>query len=135
MSSMKQLYTDYYNKLVKVLPMKDRIFLGYLHHRQFLSDDAMQSIAARTTRAERAAFFLDNYIEKGFDDDESNPLFLELLKLMQESDDLFVKSVAHSIYKQSTVLLVIIIFVDIICILCRYDAYKCGQMFLHVNAS
>ena len=97
MSKMKDVYKAYYAKLVKVLPMSDGLFMAQLYISQFLPDEVKISIAARATCAEKAAFFLDNYIEKGFDDDGSNPLFLDLLKLMQKSGDLELKSVANEI--------------------------------------
>ena len=96
MSKMKDVYKAYYAKLVKVLPMSDAIFMAQLYVSQLLTDDAQISIGARVT-AEKASFFLDNYIERGFDDDGSNPLFLNLLKLMQRSDNLELKSVANEI--------------------------------------
>ena len=130
MSSMKQLYTDYYTKLVRVLPMNDALFMAHLYSSQFLPGDAKESVAARTTRAEKASFFLDNYIEKGFEDDGSNPLFLELLKLMQRSDNLTLKSVANDIdskRKQSTVLLVIIT------LFCGCDMYVYCEDMMHTD--
>ena len=134
MSSMKDLYTEYFPKLVRVLPMGDAHFIAQLYTCQLLPGDAKESIAAKATRADKASFFLGNYIETGFDDDGSNPLFVELLKLMQRSGDLVLKKVASDIdsqIKRSTVLLVIITFVDMMCILCRYDAYRCFCMYIH----
>ena len=97
MSKMKDAYKAYYAKLIRVLPMSDALFIAQLYVSQLLPDEVKISIAARATHAEKAAFFLDNYVEKGFDDDGSNPLFLDLLKLMQGSHDLELKSVANEI--------------------------------------
>ena len=94
---MKDVYTDYYSKLIIVLPMNDPIFIAKLYASQFLPGDAKEAVAARVTRAEKATFFLDNHIKNGFDDDGSNPLFLDLLKLMEKSDDIVLQSVAKEI--------------------------------------
>ena len=94
---MKDVYTNYYPKLIKVLPMNDAIFMAQLYASQFLPGDAKEAVAARVTRADKASFFLDNHIEKGFDNDGSNPLFLDLLKLMAKSDDIVLQSVAKEI--------------------------------------
>ena len=97
MSKVKDVYTAYSKKLARVLPMNDVFFIAQLYASQLLPDEVKISIAARATRAEKASFFLGNYIEKGFDDNGNNPLFLHLLKLMQGSGDLLTKSLANEI--------------------------------------
>ena len=97
MSKVKDVYTAYSKKLARVLPMNDVFFIAQLYASNLLPDEVKISIAARATRAEKASFFLGNYIEKGFDDNGNNPLFLDLLKLMQGSGDLVTKSVANEI--------------------------------------
>ena len=94
---MKEVYTNYYPKLVKVLPMNDAIFMAQLYASQFLPGDAKETIAARATRADKASCFLDRYIVAGFEVDESNPLFVKLLNVMEESDDIVLQSVAKEI--------------------------------------
>ena len=97
MSSMRQLYTDYYTKLVRVLPMNDALFMAHLYSSQFLPGDAKETIAARATRADKASCFLDRYIVAGFEVDENNPLFVKLLDVMEKSDDIVLQSVAKEI--------------------------------------
>ena len=77
--------------------MSDAIFIARLYASQFLPGDAKEATAARPTRADKATFFLDNYIANGFEDDGSNPLFSELLNLMERSDDMVLKTVAKDI--------------------------------------
>lgn len=99
MSTMKDVYYDYYPKLIRVLPMDDAIFTARLYSSRFLPGDAKEVIQVKSTRAEKTTYFLDNCIAKGFDedDDDSNPLFTELLDLMEKSDDITMKKVAQDI--------------------------------------
>ena len=98
MPSLKDVYDDYYPKLIRVLPMNDSLFIAQLYSNKFLPGDAKESVMVRPTRADKATFFLDNYIVKGFDDDGmSNQLFIELIRVMEKSDDLVLKSVAKEI--------------------------------------
>ena len=94
---MKDVYTKYYPTLIKVLPMNDTIFVAQLFASNFLPGNAKEAIEARDTRADKASFFLDNHIVNGFDDDGNNPLFLDLLKLMEKTDDIVLQTVAKEI--------------------------------------
>ena len=100
MPTLREVYLEYYPKLIRVLPMSDAIFIARLYASRFLPGDAKEAIAARPTRADKATFFLDNYIDGGFDDDGTNPLFSDLLNLMEKSDDMVLKSVAKEIKKK-----------------------------------
>ena len=80
--------------------MSDAIFIARLYASKFLPGDSKEAIAARPTRADKATFFLDNYIDTGFEDDGSNPLFSDLLNLMEKSEDLVLKSVAKEIKRK-----------------------------------
>ena len=98
MSSLKEVYLNFYPKLIRVLPMSDAIFIARLYSSQFLPGDAKDLVASRPTRADKATYFLDNYIANAFDDDDgSNPLFTELLNLMEKSDDMVLNRVASDI--------------------------------------
>ena len=78
--------------------MSDAIFIAQLYSSQFLPGDAKDLVASRPTRADKATYFLDNYIANAFDDDDgSNPLFTELLNLMEKSDDMVLNRVASDI--------------------------------------
>ena len=76
MSSMTKVYHEYYPKLIKVLPMNNDLFILQLCASHFLPGDAKECIMAKATLAEKAAFFLDNYISIGFDNG-NKPLFLD----------------------------------------------------------
>ena len=97
MPTLKEVYLEYYPKLIRVLPMTDAIFIAKLYASQFLPGDAKESISARPTRADKATYFLDNCIANAFDDDGSNELFADLVKLMEKSDDMVLKKVAKEI--------------------------------------
>ena len=97
MSSMKQVYMDYYPKLMQVLPMNDALFIAQLYAGRFLPGDTKDVIQSRHTRAEKVQCFLDNCIKPAFLDDESNDIFLALLKMMENSDNVVLKSVAKEI--------------------------------------
>ena len=146
MSSMTKVYLEYYPKLIKVLPMNNDLFIQQLCANHFLPGDAKECIMAKATLAEKAAFFLDNYISIGFDNG-SNPLFLDLLKLMEGSENWELRSVAKEINSKiiGTVLLVIIMFVDMMCILhiihtscaCRawnkLDSFACTYIHTYIR--
>jgi len=72
-------------------------FVVQLYCSGFLFGDAKESIAAKATRANKAAYFLDECINPGFDDDNTNPLFTKLLELMERSDDEVLNTVAKDI--------------------------------------
>ena len=81
--------------------MSDAIFIAKLYASRFLPGDAKEAIHARPTRADKATYFLDNYIDGGFSDDgTTNELLSELLNLMEKSDDMVLKSVAKEIKKK-----------------------------------
>ena len=80
--------------------MGDLIFLAQLYISGFLLGDARESIAAKATRANKAAYFLDVYINPGFDDDNTNPLFTELLDFMERNEDIVLKTVAKDIKRK-----------------------------------
>ena len=96
-SKTRPIYHDFYPKLIRVLPLSDAIFVAQLVKNGFLPGDTKESIKAKPTPAEKTTFFLDNCIAPGFNDDGSNPLFNQLLELMERSDNMVLKSVAKEI--------------------------------------
>lgn len=116
MSSMKEVYKEYYPKLVRVLPMNDVLFIAQLCARGLLPGNTKAVIQSRHTSAEKVQCFLDSCIEPAFFDDESNDVFLDLLKIMENSDHVVLNSVAKEIEKNiQGIVLLGIIFVDMIC--------------------
>ena len=116
MSSMKEVYMEYYPRLVKVLPMNDALFIAQLYAGRLLPGNTKEVIQSRHTSAEKVQCFLDDCIKPAFLDDESNDIFLALLKIMENSDNVVLKSVAKEIEKKiQGIVLLGIIFVDMIC--------------------
>ena len=88
MPTMRSVYMEYYPKLIKFLPIEDPFFRRDLVVKLCLSGDTMDTIRAKATRFERASFFLDHIIKPAFEDDGSNPVFLDLLNLMMNTESM-----------------------------------------------
>ena len=97
MPTLKEVYIEFYTKLIMVLPIDDAIFVNRLYASQLIPRVAHEYIAARPTRAGKVEYFLDNYIATAFDDDGSNELFANLVKLMEKSDYMVLNKVAKEI--------------------------------------
>ena len=100
MSLVKTVYRKHYHKLVRVLPMNEPRFIAELYSKKFLPGDALYYIETKGSRAGKADFFLENYVAKGFDESGNNPLFLELLDLLNDSDDSMLRMVAANISRE-----------------------------------
>ena len=115
MSSMREVYMDYYPMLIKVIPMDDVLFVAQLYAGQLLPGDAKDVIKSRPTRTEKAQYFLDNFIDKGFADDGSNNLFLALLDIMESSESSTLELLAEEIkWRIQGIVLLVSVFVDMI---------------------
>jgi len=101
MSTLKEVFIQFYPKLVAVLPMSDALFMAKLYSQDLLPGDSKAQIEAKPTTAERASCFLDTVIERGFVDDNTNPTFYSLLSIMQENDDPLLRSLAETIKKSN----------------------------------
>ena len=88
MPTMRSVYEDYYPQLIKSLPMNDAVFLAELFVKQCLSGDTLKAITTKATNVEKASFFLDHIIKPAFEDDGSNPVFLDLLNLMMNTESM-----------------------------------------------
>ena len=89
--------------LIKTLPMEDTIFIAQLFVKDFLPGDTKEAIKAETTRAKKAAFFLDKTIMPTFAYDGSSPMFLNLLNLMMDTDYMSLTSLAKEIKSKLTI--------------------------------
>ena len=84
-------------------------FIEQLHTSQFLCGDAKDRIMKRVTRDEKASFFLDYYVTRGFIGDHNNPLFENLLWLMERSDDMVLKSLAEEIANKLSIIGIVLV--------------------------
>ena len=98
--TVRDVYFQHYEKLIKVLPMNDTTFIAKLYASGLLNRNGKEAIGPNTmpTQANKAEYFLDNYIETGFIQyDGSNQLFLQLLNVMENSDYEVLKEVTEEI--------------------------------------
>ncbi|XP_065893237.1 uncharacterized protein [Dysidea avara] len=97
MPTLREVYDNYYVDLITKLPMDDVIFVGYLQKAGLFSGDSKAQVGAKSTTAEAATCFMDTVINRGWTDDNSNPQFDKLLKVMGQWNDTAIKSLAANI--------------------------------------
>ena len=59
----QSLVKEVFEKLVKVLPMQDALFLASLHSNGFVSYNDLQEIQSKPVNVEKSLYFLDYVIE------------------------------------------------------------------------
>ena len=97
MPTLREVYDNYYVDLITKLPMDDVIFVGYLQKAGLFSGDSKAQVGAKSTAPEAATCFMDTVINRGWTDDNSNPQFDKLLKVMRQWNDASIKSLAANI--------------------------------------
>ena len=85
----KKVYKIFRIRLMTTLPMDHVIFLELLRNQSLLPDDLWEQVQAKTTTAEKTAWFLDKAIEPSLYIDEFEPLYT-LLTVM--SDEVYLKN-------------------------------------------
>ena len=93
---MSRVFQQFYSKLVKTLPMNDVIFIAELYSRDLFPDDVKEHVESLTTSAKKASYFLDHVIKPNVTSSSGN-MFVELLKVMEDSDYQNVKELTKSI--------------------------------------
>ena len=83
------MYKEFRIKLMTSLPMDDPIFLELLRKQDLFPGSLQEQVEAKTTKAEKTAWFLDHAIKPALDVDIMKPLH-KLLTVM--SDVEYVKS-------------------------------------------
>jgi len=109
MPTLKKIYIQFYPKLVAVLPMDDATFIAQLYSHDLLPGNGKAMVAAQQTRADKASYFLDKHIDRGFKNDNDNPSFQTLLSIMMGNggyDDTLLKSTADNIRESNTIVCV-----------------------------
>ena len=89
-------FKEFYTKLVKVLPMNN--ISSDLYSHDLLPGDHKAKIKALDTQKEKAEYFLDHVIEPGMAIGYTGQ-FVEMLKVMENSDDPPVKFLVEEIKK------------------------------------
>jgi len=121
MPTLKEIYIKFYTKLVTVLPMDDTMFVAQLYSNDLLPGNGKARVQAKQTQADKASCFLDEFVERGFIDDNTNPTFYSLLSIMQSSDDPLLKSMAGTIRESNCVVCVCVC--AFVCV-CMHDSLR-----------
>ena len=82
----KKVYSDYRVKLIKSFPMNDAIFLEKLKSQNLFPGDLFEEIQAKDTTAKKAAYFLDNVIDRSLSIDNFKFLHKLLFVMNDEKD-------------------------------------------------
>ena len=83
MSYIKELYDNYFAKLVACLPMDDAVFIANLYGNQLLPGDINSTLKSKSSQAEKALYFLSQVIKPALDINETSS-FAKLLTIMKE---------------------------------------------------
>ena len=98
MVSNEKVFQDFYYKLVKVLPMKDALFVAELYSQGLLPNDQKDQIKSLATQADMATHFLDSVIKPNLTFGiGTGGNFNKLLAVMNDSENQTVKELAEVI--------------------------------------
>ena len=93
--STSEVFKQFFAKLAKSLPMDDPIFVAELFLRDLLPGDHYDQVESRSTRADKAVYFLNHVIKPALTSDVGS--FNELLNVMEDSDYPNIKELAVQI--------------------------------------
>jgi len=92
MTAETVVYKEVYPELVRILPMDDVMFTAQLYQRDLLPGDRKAEMESKSTRANKATYFLDHVITPSLTNS-----FSTLLKVMEDSEYDAVKELAKLI--------------------------------------
>ena len=95
---LSNVFTQFYGKLVKTLPMNDAIFIASLYEQNLFPGNTKDTVEAKTTECDKAMWFLDNIIKHGNNISDTN--FCKLLCVMEKSDFKATQRLAKEINKE-----------------------------------
>ena len=90
-----RIVRQFYEQLVKTLPMDNPVFIASLNTQELFPDDTKEAVEAKETKDEKAKYFLDAVIICGIDYDDT--YFKKLLNVMESSEYRPVQSLAKKI--------------------------------------
>ena len=93
--STSVVFKQFFAKLAKSLPMDDPLFVAELFSHDLLPGDHYDQIESRSTRADKAVYFLNHVIKPAMISDVGS--FNELCKVMEDSEYSNVKELAQQI--------------------------------------
>ena len=82
--STSEVFKQFFAKLAKSLPMDDPIFVAELFSHDLLPGDHYDQVESRSTRADKAVYFLNHVIKPTIIIDVGS--FNELLNVMEDSE-------------------------------------------------
>ena len=96
MSSVLEVFQEYYPQLMRALPMNDDYFIAQLYAKNLLPNNIKADIESLPNSAKRATRFLDDVIKPSVEKNDCTK-FHTLLWLMRENDDSTIKALAENI--------------------------------------
>ena len=95
--SAREVFQQFYSKLVETLPMDDAVFVAELFSNDLLPDDLWNQLKLlHRTSADKAVLFLDSVIEPSVTSDGGSS-FDKLLHVMEDSEYQHLKELAELI--------------------------------------
>ena len=98
MSSVLEVFQEYYPQLMRALPMDDDYFIAELYAKKLLPNNIKADVESLPNSAKRATRFLDDVIKPSVEKNDCTK-FHTLLWLMRENDDSTIKAVANKTRK------------------------------------
>ena len=95
MSSVLDVFQEYYPKLMRALPMNE-CFIAELYAKKLLPGNLKADIESLPTSARRASKFLDDVIKPSVEKNDRTK-FHTLLRMMKESDDDSIRELANKL--------------------------------------
>ena len=92
----KEVYKQFYEKLVKSLPLTDAHFRAALVSKQMFFGDLKAQVDAKGTNVEKSEHFLANSIDSSLEVGLTNP-FVSLLQVMEKFDSPALRCLAKDI--------------------------------------
>ena len=98
MSSVLEVFQEYYPQLMRALPMNDDYFIAELYVRKLLPNNIKADMESLPNSTKRATRFLDDVIKPSVEKNDCTK-FHTLLQLMRENDDGTIKALANKTRK------------------------------------
>ena len=101
MPTLKEIYRKFYKDLMIMLQVQDPMFNAELYSADLFPGNTRAAVLNMSTAAQATMYFLDNVIDRGWNGDNSNSRFEDLLTSMEKCDDSTVNSLASDIKKSN----------------------------------
>ena len=98
MSSVLEVFQEYYPQLMRALPMDDDYFKAELYAKNLLPNNIKADIESLPNSAKRATRFLDDVIKPSVEKNDCTK-FHTLLSLLKKNDNITIKALANKTRK------------------------------------